>query len=62
MILEQVKEYFGTSYNFEKETDMSHTNFVAWGIRGFIPYASQRRIERITNGKLKADKDDTRPS
>jgi len=62
MILEEVKKYYGTSYNFEKETDMSHTNFVTWAIRGYIPYASQRRIERFTNGKLKASQDDTRPS
>lgn len=62
MILEQVKEYYGTSYNFEKETDMSHTNFVTWAMRGYIPYASQRRLERLTKGKLKASQDDTRPS
>ena len=60
MTLDDVKKYFGTSYNFEKQTYMSHTNFNNWEQRGFIPLFTQRRIERITEGKLKAEKNDLR--
>lgn len=60
MTLNEVKIYYKTSYNFESCTGMSRTNFNNWDARGYIPMFTQRRLERMTNGELKADANDTR--
>jgi hypothetical protein len=52
MTLLEVKEYFVTAYRFSKLTKMSPNNWENWERRGFIPYDSQRRIERSTLGRL----------
>lgn len=52
MTLEQIKEYFGTSYKFEQVTGMSHNNWENWDKKGFIPFDSQRFIEKKTYCRL----------
>ncbi len=59
MTLDDLKNEFGTSYKFSMRTGMSHVNWVHWFNRyGYIPIESQRKIELITNGVLKASLDD----
>lgn len=53
-ILELIKEY-RTGYRFKAETGLSHTCFHNWKKRGYIPIHSQIMIQRLTNGRLKAD-------
>lgn len=51
----EVKKYFKTQYNFRKETGMSAASLGNWLKWGFIPEPSQLKLERITNGELKAE-------
>ena len=55
MTLEEVISFYGTSYNFEKITKMSHDNYRAWKVKGYIPILTQFKIEALSKGKLKAD-------
>ena len=55
MTLKELKDYFGSSYAFEKSTKFSHMNYANWEKRGYIPINSQIKIEKITKGKLKAN-------
>jgi hypothetical protein len=55
MTVEDVKKYFGSTYKFAMITGMGHSNILYWAKKGFIPLLSQLRIERATDGKLKAD-------
>lgn len=58
MTLDEVKNYFGTSYQFNKKTGMRHTNYINWEKWGFIPIKTQIKLEEITNGELKANLQD----
>jgi hypothetical protein len=58
---EDLKNYYGTGYNLRIKTGMSDNNLRNWLNRGYIPYKSQRKIEQITNGELKAVWDDNEP-
>lgn len=55
MKLEEVIAYFRTSYNMEVKFGINHVNMVNWKKLGHIPIRTQMKIERITNGDLKAD-------
>ena len=55
MTLDEVKEYFGTSYSFHKTTGMAHINYRNWRVRGYIPFETQYKLEQFTKGALKAD-------
>ena len=52
---DDVKQYFGNSYQFKKKTGMSDASFRNWMKWGFVPEASQYKIERLTKGKLKTE-------
>ena len=54
MNAQDIWDYFKTHRNFGKETGMSPTSLVNWKKWGFIPYVSQKKIEKLTNGELKA--------
>ena len=60
MTLEDIRKYFGSSYNFNKITGMKHTNYINWKKWGFIPIKTQFKLEKFTNGELKANIDDLR--
>lgn len=51
----EVKKYFKTQYNFRKVTGMSAATLGNWLKWGYVPEASQLKLERITNGDLKAE-------
>lgn len=53
---EEVKEFYGSQYNFGKQTGMSCATLGNWLKWGYIPEDAQYKIERITEGKLKADR------
>ncbi|CAB4151888.1 DNA-binding transcriptional regulator Cro [uncultured Caudovirales phage] len=50
-----VKKYYGNSYQFKKKTKMSDASFRNWMKWGFVPENSQYKLERLTNGCLKAE-------
>ena len=55
MTLDDLKDRFGNGNRFQKETGISHTSWLNWFKRfGYVPIRSQRLIEKITNGELKA--------
>lgn len=53
-IMEAVTE-FGSGRQVCLALGISDRNFTKWKGRGWIPQAQQLRLEKITNGKLKAD-------
>lgn len=54
MTLDEVKQYFGSTYNFNKKTGMHHGCIKNWNNQGYIPIKTQLRLEKLTNGELKA--------
>jgi hypothetical protein len=50
-----VKKYYGSTYNFNVKTEMSSSSLMNWLKWGYVPYLSQIKIERLTNGDLKAE-------
>ena len=66
MTLDEIKQFFGTSYNFNLATGWSHTCYINWARKGYVPIKSQMKLEAFTMGKLKAsltdlgEKNDTR--
>jgi len=54
MNFEDVKKYFGTYGNFQKKTGMGKNTLTRWKNIGYIPPCSQKRLEQLTNGELKA--------
>lgn len=55
MTIDDIKNYFGTGYRFSKMTGMSHSTWTNWMNKGCIPIESQVKVQKITQGKLKAD-------
>ena len=53
MTPKDVKEFYRSNYNFNKQTGMSSTTLANWLKWGFVPEAAQYKLERITKGKLK---------
>jgi hypothetical protein len=57
---EDVKKHFGSTYKFRKDTKMSHMSLLNWLKWGYVPLESQRKLELLTNGLLKAEWNDSR--
>jgi hypothetical protein len=55
MTPDDVKKYYNSQYNFEKETGMSHSTLGNWLRKGLVPLEAQLKLERLTEGALKAD-------
>lgn len=62
MTVEDILTLYGTSYNFEQQTGLSHVNIIHWKRKGFIPLGSQRRVEHRSGGKLKVRFEDLGPT
>lgn len=58
MTPENVRDYYGTRYKFNKITSMSENSLHNWLKSGHVPFISQKRLERLTKGDLKAVWDD----
>jgi hypothetical protein len=54
MTVNELKDYFISSYRFNKVTGISHTQWIRWITKGYIPIGSQLKIEKTTHGALKA--------
>jgi len=55
MTLQEVIKVFGSGYNLSKCLGIRAQNFTRWKKQGYIPEKQQWRIEKLTNGQLKAD-------
>lgn len=55
MTIQELKDYYGNAYKFNKATGISAQSFHNWVRWGFVPTFSQLKIERITEGKFKAE-------
>lgn len=58
MLLQDVIDYFESSYRFSKETKSSPSTLTYWQRVGYVPLDAQLKLEKITNGKLSASLDD----
>ena len=55
MTPEDVYKFYGSQYQFHKQTGMSHSSLGLWIKLGYVPEASQYKLERITKGELKTE-------
>lgn len=55
MTVEELIKYFNNGYEFNVRTGLSRTTYHSWKKKGYIPIASQQRLEELTSGELKAD-------
>ncbi len=55
---EDVKRHFNTGYNFRKKTGMSDNTLHNWVKWGYVPYCSQKWVEKVTNNELVAEWDE----
>lgn len=55
MTVDDVLKFYRTGYQFSKRSGISPTSLYNWKKLGYIPIVSQMRIEKISNGNLKAD-------
>lgn len=58
MTIEEVLGYYGTPHAAEKKHSLAHQNFRNWKRLGYIPITTQMKIEKLTNGVLKARLED----
>ncbi len=62
MKIEEVYEYFGKNWSkIMRIMGVCHNNYKYWQKIGYIPFSSQLLIERVTKGKLLADKTHAKP-
>ncbi len=50
-----VKNYYGSQYNFRKLTKMSVSTLGNWLKWGYVPEDAQYKLERLTKGELKTE-------
>lgn len=55
MTLDEVVAYFGSGYAVCNVLMLKQQNFTHWKKRGYIPEVHQFRLEKLTNGALKAE-------
>lgn len=55
MTIDDLISYYVNSYQFKKKTGMCDVSFRYWKKKGYIPESAQLKIERLTEGALKAE-------
>lgn len=55
MTIEELIKYFSNGYEFHIRTGLSRVTYHSWKKKGYIPIASQQKLEELTQGELKAD-------
>ncbi len=55
MTLQELYQYYGSPSEARLAINVSRACFSMWRKRGYIPPLAQMRIERLTQGKLKAE-------
>ncbi|WP_160116815.1 Cro/CI family transcriptional regulator [Legionella sainthelensi] len=58
MTPDDVYKFYGSQYQFNKQTGMSHSSLSLWLKQGYVPEDTQYKLERITGGKLKVKNED----
>lgn len=58
MTIDEVITYFGSAWKMNQKIGMAHQNINNWKRYGFIPIMTQMKIEKLTDGELKASLDD----
>ena len=61
MTPQEVRKYFKTGYRLTQKTGMSDNNLNNWDKLGYVPFKSQKKIEELTQGELKAIWDEKEP-
>lgn len=56
MTPQEVKDYYRSSYNFNKVTGMSCATLNNWIRKGYVPCDAQYKLESWTHGVLKVEK------
>ncbi len=56
MTYEQVINHYGNGINAAKALGIHSSSIYQWGSKGRVPFDTQYRIEVLTNGILKADR------
>jgi hypothetical protein len=59
MTLEEAKQYFKTYYKMAKTLNITPQAIQFWRKQGYIPYLHQLNLERLTEGELLADDENT---
>lgn len=54
MTPKDIEKYYKTGYNFHQKTGMSQMTYSNWRKWGYVPIASQIKIQQLTKGILKA--------
>jgi hypothetical protein len=52
---DEVRQFYKTNYNFHKSTGIAANTLANWLRNGYIPEGQQCKLEKLTNGVLKAD-------
>ena len=55
MTIDDIKEFYGSYYNCCKQLRFSTQTPQNWKRLGYIPITTQMKIERLSEGALKAD-------
>lgn len=58
MTVDDVLAYFGSGYEMKKSVGLSPSNIKNWLSYGYVPFRSQIKLQRLTNGALKVNHDD----
>ena len=61
MTIDDIKKHFGSAFDFHRATGMSHANYYHWADYGYIPINTQIKIQKLTNGVLRADYNHDKP-
>jgi len=57
MGIEESVKFFGSGNKLCKALGLTRQNLTDWRRKGYIPMIQQMRLERVTGGKLKSDKE-----
>lgn len=55
MTIDEVVKYYGSAHKMELKHGLSHHNVKSWKKKGYIPIQTQVRIEKLTDGELRAN-------
>lgn len=61
MLLEELKNYFGTWALMSRELGLGATTYLGWKRKGYIPYKTQCVLEMKTKRKFKANLEHCKP-
>jgi predicted site-specific integrase-resolvase len=59
MGIEESVNFFGSGNKLCKALGLARQNLTDWRRKGYIPMIQQMRLERVTEGKLRADREAT---